>query len=68
MQFEQHVEITPSLPGLLYTAQDLFAKGWVVDPDVPPSNIGFSYVGNFIRAIPEETEKRKPGRPVQKKD
>lgn len=49
-----HAEITPSLPVLMYKAQELFGKGFILDPDVPPSQIGFAYRAHFIKEVAQE--------------
>lgn len=52
MDYEYYSEVTPSLPVLLYTTQDLVQKGWEVDPDRPAGSLGFSHQGHFRRVLP----------------
>lgn len=56
MNIERHTEVTNSLPALMYTAQDLFQKGWELDPDMPPQMFLFSYQADFIRQVGTESE------------
>ena len=51
MDYEYYSEVTPSLPVLLYTTQDLVQKGWEVDPDRPAGSLGFSHQGHFRRVL-----------------
>lgn len=49
-----YTEISPSLPIIMYKAQELFQKGWIIHPDIPPSHIGFSYRVVFLKEASQE--------------